>query len=117
MSTACRQGGSPRALAQKVIDRVGAAGVPDDLIPADLITITVNAGGDAENELRTRVLEFMAAVRLAEKAVAAGRGGGELDPMAVGSVSPEWREHWPIEVECDAAGIPRAVVRRQPDSE
>lgn len=106
------------ALAQKVIDRVGAAGVPDDLIPADLITITVNAGGDAENELRTRVLEFMAAVRLAEKAVAAGRGGGELDPMAVGSVSPEeWREHWPLEVECDAAGIPRAVVRRQPDSE
>lgn len=98
------------ALVQKVIDRVTAAGVPADVIPADLNTILVTAGGDAENALRTKVLEFMAAVRVAEGAVKAARGGSELGSTA-GISADEWRAHWPVEVDYDATGIPRAVVR------
>lgn len=78
------------ALAQKVIARVTAAGVPDDLIPATLTTITVAADADAENDLRSAVLHFMDAVRAAESAVGvergAGLGGG---PVTAG----EWRRH------------------------
>ena len=104
------------ALAQKVIDRVTAAGVPDDLIPAELTAVAVSAGGDAENMLRTRVLEFMATVRVAEKAVASARFGAgvaaHLDaPAAVRDIGAEqWREHWPREVDYDATGLPRAIV-------
>ena len=78
------------ALAQQVIARVTAAGVPDDLIPATLTTITVAADADAENDLRSAVLHFMDAVRAAESAVGvergAGLGGG---PVTAG----EWRRH------------------------
>ena len=99
------------ALAQKVIDRVAAAGVPDDLIPAELTSVMVRVGGDAENNLRTRILEFMAAVRAAEIAATAARGvgGAELGANAVAAniSAAEWREHW---MECDVDGIPRAVV-------
>jgi XTP/dITP diphosphohydrolase len=98
------------ALAQKVIDRVTAAGVPDDLIPAELTSVSVRVGGDAENNLRTRILEFMAAVRAAEIAATAARGGGgelETNAVAANISAAEWREHW---MECDADGIPRAVV-------
>ncbi len=56
------------ALAQKVLDRVAAAGVPPDLIPPALTSVAVSAGGDAENDVRTAVLEFMDAVRAAEQA-------------------------------------------------
>ena len=99
------------ALAQKVIDRVTAAGVPDDLIPAELTSVMVRVGGDAENNLRTRILEFMATVRAAEIAATAARGvgGAELETNAVAAniSAAEWREHW---MECDADGVPRAVV-------
>lgn len=106
------------ALAQKIIDRVSAAGLPDDLIPADLTTVAISVGGDAETALRTSVLEFMSSVRVAEKAVAAARGAGELDATAAGDISPEeWRDHWPFEVDFDAVGIPRAVVRWLPEGE
>lgn len=104
------------ALAQKVIDRVTAAGLPGDLIPGELTSVVVSAGGDAENALRTRVLEFMAAVRTAENAVAAARGGAGLPAAdSVGGITAdEWREHW---VECDVDGIPRAVVRWSDDAQ
>jgi XTP/dITP diphosphohydrolase len=106
------------ALAQKIIDRVSAAGLPDDLIPADLTTVSIGVGSDAENMLRTSVLEFMSSVRVAEKAVAATRGTGELDASTPGDISAEeWRDHWPFEVDYDAAGIPRAVVRWLPELE
>lgn len=95
------------ALAQKVIDRVTAAGVPDDLIPPELTSVTVRAGGDAENTLRTRVLEFMAAVRTAEIAVAATRGAGAGLQAADGISAAQWREHW---MDRDAAGVPRSVA-------
>lgn len=107
------------ALVQKVIDRVGAAGLPQELIPAELTSVAVSSGGDAENALRTRVLEFMATVRAAEIAVTAARlradGSGALDAAVVTDISAdEWRERW---MDCDVDGIPRAVVRWSDDPE
>ena len=96
------------ALAQKVIDRVTAAGVPADRIPAEMTSVSVTAGGDAENSLRGTVLEFMEDVRAAEQAIAAARSGS-ADPQ--GAVTAEdWRAHWPERIHYDAAGAPRAVV-------
>lgn len=80
------------ALAQKVVDRVSAAGFPADLIPPAVVSATVCAGGDAENEMRAAVLEFMETVRAAEQAVALRRGAalGTRDPIS----AEEWRTHW-----------------------
>ena len=87
------------ALAHKVVQRVTRAGLPADLIPAEMTSITVTADVDAENALRTAVLEFMDTVRSAEKAVAADRRGedvpAELDVAPVGVITEEeWRTHW-----------------------
>ncbi|MBU8827658.1 nucleoside triphosphate pyrophosphohydrolase [Mycolicibacterium goodii] len=88
------------ALAQKVLARVAQAGLPADLIPASLTSVTVSADTDSENELRTAVLEFMDTVREVEAAVAAGRRGEdvpeELDVAPLGVISEEeWRAYWP----------------------
>lgn len=87
------------ALVQKLLDRVTAAGLPADLIPAALTSVTVTAGADAESALRAVALEFMDTVRAAEQAVAVARGAdvpAELGTVALGEVSEdEWREHWP----------------------
>jgi XTP/dITP diphosphohydrolase len=92
------------ALAHKVVQRVIRAGLPADLIPAEITTITVTADADAENTLRTAVLEFIDTVRSAEKAIAADRRGedvpAELDVAPVGVITEEeWRAHWPPAVE------------------
>lgn len=85
------------ALAQKVIDRVTAAGLPADLIPLQLTSVSVQAGGDAENALRTAVLEFMDEVRAVEGAVTPS-----LD--APGPITAEdWRLHWPERSEAGPA--------------
>jgi XTP/dITP diphosphohydrolase len=86
-------------LAQKVIERATAAGLPADLIPASITSVTVSADVDAENALRTSVLEFMDTVRLVEKDIAAARRGEdvpeELDVASLGVVAEEeWRAHW-----------------------
>ncbi|MGE0219253.1 nucleoside triphosphate pyrophosphohydrolase [Mycolicibacterium sp.] len=88
------------ALAQKVLARADTAGVPAELIPATVTAVSVSADVDAENGLRTAILEFMADVRAAEQAVAAARRGTEvaeeLDSAPHGVISAdEWREHWP----------------------
>ena len=74
----------------------------------------MSAGGDAENALRTKALEFMATVRVAEKAVEAARrdgaGADELAATVRGITAKQWRQHWPFDVDYDATGIPRAVV-------
>ena len=57
------------ALAQKVIERVTAAGVPADLIPESMTSVSVAAHVDAENALRSSVLEFMDTVRTTELAI------------------------------------------------
>ena len=88
------------ALAQKVIERVEKAGLPADLIPAEITSITVLTGIDAENTLRTAVLEFVDTIRSAEKAIAAARRGQsvpeEFDMTPLGEITEEeWRAHWP----------------------
>jgi XTP/dITP diphosphohydrolase len=88
------------ALAQKVIERVTAAGLPSDLLPADMLTVTLSPGVDVENAMRSTVLEFMDTVRKVEFAVAAGRRADDvpevLDIAQLGTVTEEeWREHWP----------------------
>jgi len=87
------------ALAHKVVQRVTRAGLPADLIPSEITSITVTADIDAENALRTAILEFMDMVRSAEKAIAADRRGedvpAELDVAPVGVITEEeWRAHW-----------------------
>jgi XTP/dITP diphosphohydrolase len=88
------------ALAQKVIERVGKAGLPADLIPPEITSISVWADVDAENTLRIAVLEFADTIRSAEKAIAAARRGQsvpeELDATMLGEITEEeWRAHWP----------------------
>lgn len=88
------------ALAQKVIERVSAAGMPADLIPGTVTSVTVAVGSDAENALRSAVLEFMDTVRRVERAIAVDRRGDdvpeELDDTPLGTVTEdEWRAHWP----------------------
>jgi XTP/dITP diphosphohydrolase len=101
------------ALAHKVVQRVTRAGLPADLIPSEITSITVTTDIDAENALRTAVLEFMDTVRSAEKAVATKRRGedvpAELGVAPVGAISErQWRAHWP------AAGEALTVVDEQP---
>lgn len=99
-------------LAQKVIGRVQNAGLPADLIPSSITTVTVAAESDAENTLRTGVLEFMAIVRRTERAIAANRrdtdAPTELDAAApLGVVSEdEWRRHWPSAGSVEPLDIP-----------
>src|SRR4051812_44922200 len=87
------------ALAQKVLERVAAAGLPADLIPDTITSVTVAVESDAENVLRSAVLEFMDTVRRVEHAIAAGRRGEdvpeELDVATLGDISEEeWRAYW-----------------------
>jgi XTP/dITP diphosphohydrolase len=88
------------ALAQKVIDRVTQSGLPADLIPAAMTSVSVAPSGDAENDVRTAVLEFIDTVRTVERAIAAARRGEdvpeELDIASLGVItSDEWRAFWP----------------------
>jgi XTP/dITP diphosphohydrolase len=88
------------ALAQKVLARVAQAGLPADLVPVALTSVVISAEVDAENELRSAVLEFMDTVRVVESDVAAGRRGEdvpeELDVTPLGSITEdEWRAYWP----------------------
>jgi len=88
------------ALAQKVIQRAEKAGLPADLIPTEITSISVSADVDAESALRTAVLEFVDTVRVVERAIAATRRGDsvpeELDVASLDDVTEEeWREHWP----------------------
>ncbi|MEH3138577.1 MAG: nucleoside triphosphate pyrophosphohydrolase, partial [Mycobacterium kyogaense] len=91
------------ALAQKVLARAEGAGFPAELVPDALTWITVSADFDAENALRTAILEFMADVRVAERAAAGARRGDdvaeELDGSPRGVISAEeWHAHWPHDI-------------------
>jgi XTP/dITP diphosphohydrolase len=88
------------ALAQKVIQRAEKAGLPADLIPVQITSVSVYADVDAESALRTAVLEFVDTVRGVERAIVAARRGDsvpeELDVAPLGEVTEEeWRAHWP----------------------
>jgi XTP/dITP diphosphohydrolase len=95
------------ALAQKVIERVTAVGLPADLVPEAITSVSVAPHVDAENSLRSAVLEFMDTVRTTEHAIVAGRRGEdvaeELDIASIGDVAEEeWRAYWPFKVEAEA---------------
>ncbi|ORA13509.1 nucleoside triphosphate pyrophosphohydrolase [Mycobacterium arosiense] len=109
------------ALAHKVIARAAKAGVPADLIPGEITTVSVSADVDAESALRTAVLDFVETVRGVERTIAAVRRGAgvpqEFDVAPLGEISEqEWREHWPTAVppvddaaqEADGEGDPAA---------
>jgi XTP/dITP diphosphohydrolase len=88
------------ALAQKVLERIAAVGLPSDLIPGAITSVTVSVGSDAENALRSAVLEFMDTVRHVEHAIATDRRGEdvpeELDVATLGEITEEeWRSYWP----------------------
>ena len=90
------------ALAQKVIRRATAAGVPTDLIPDAVTTIAIpvrDDTDDAETRLRGAALDFVEAVRTAERAAVAGRrdgdGGGLGAPPTTPITEQEWRACWP----------------------
>jgi XTP/dITP diphosphohydrolase len=103
------------ALAQKVIERAGKAGVPAGLIPAEITTVSVSADIDAESGLRTAVLEFVDTVRSVERTIAATRREDgvpeEFDVTPLGEVTEqEWRIHWPPgELPIEEASAPRAA--------
>jgi XTP/dITP diphosphohydrolase len=88
------------ALTQKVIERATAVGLPADLLPVEMHTVTLTPDVDAENALRSATLEFMDTVRKVEHSVAASRRPDDvpevLDIAQLGVVSEEeWRAHWP----------------------
>ena len=92
------------ALAQKLLERASTAGLPSDLLPAGLTSVTVSADVDAESALRTVALEFIDTVRATERRIVAARRGDEvaveLDGAPLGAVSAEeWREHWPAQAD------------------
>jgi len=102
------------ALAQKVVARVTNAGLPPDLIPAEITSITVTVGADAENDLRTAALEFMETVRRTERAIAADRRCSdvprELDNAPLGEVTEdEWRDCWPSAIDDELGDQPSGV--------
>jgi XTP/dITP diphosphohydrolase len=100
------------ALAQKVIQRVSVAGLPPELIPTEITSISVSADVDAENSLRAAVLEFADTVRQVEKTIAVARRGDtvpeEFDVTPLGEISAaEWRAYWPSgQVHTDPAPDP-----------
>jgi len=105
------------ALAQKVIERVTAARLPADLIPASITAVRVSADVDAENSLRSAVLEFMDTVRRTEHEIAVGRRGEdvpeELDVTAPGEITAaEWRGYWPAA----RSDEPEAVADTEPEA-
>jgi len=86
------------ALAQKVIERVTAAGLPADLMPAGLTAIGATYGSDPENAVRAEALDFVDAVRTAEQSILESRRSGDLGDAELGAVTEEeWRAHWPAD--------------------
>jgi XTP/dITP diphosphohydrolase len=107
------------ALAQKVIQRAEKAGLPADLIPAEITAISLVSDVDVENSLRTAVLEFVDIFRNVEKAIAAGRRRDDVaeqfDTAPLGKVSgQEWRTYWPSG---ESTADPQPVVQAPDEKE
>lgn len=99
------------ALAQKVITRLIAAGLSEDMIPSAITSVTVWAESDgiddatnsadgpdsyAEGRLRRAVLEFMDMARTAERAIIAARQCGDASDIDAPDITAaQWRAHWP----------------------
>jgi XTP/dITP diphosphohydrolase len=109
------------ALAHKVLQRVTRAGIPTELIPTEITSVTVAPDVDAENTLRTAVLEFMETIHGVEKAIAAERrsagAAAELDATPLGMITEEeWRACWPA-VDGAEPELERAPVNDGPTIE
>ena len=110
------------ALAHKVVQRVTRAGLPLDLIPTNITSITVTADVDAENALRTAVLQLMDTVRAVEKAVAVERRladlPAELDVAPVGTITEdEWRACWPSDDAAEPGSEPATEASAVDDAD
>jgi len=77
------------ALAEKILSRSRKAGLPDDLIPADLRVVHLGGEDSAEERLRKATLSFAARIRAAEDAAESGRG--DRVPLS----PEEWHTYWP----------------------
>jgi len=107
---------------EKVIERITPAGLPADLIPGAITSVTVSADSDAENALRSAVLEFMtpSAASSRRSPRAAGvrtypwnsmwRRSGDLRGGVAGVLPPGGRGHEPrpTNPRADAGRRPRA---------
>ncbi|MGB3771240.1 MAG: MazG family protein [Rhodococcus sp. (in: high G+C Gram-positive bacteria)] len=82
------------ALAQQVATRAVKAGLPKELVPDGMLTVTIELSGghgsdSAEDALRRTVNEFVADVRAAERGAAMdGVRSAEMDGRA-------WSKYWP----------------------
>lgn len=88
------------ALGQKVLSRVRSAGIPDDLVPAEMRVVHIDSAGlfrdaasdaggsgSAEVEYRQAVRRFAARVRVAES---------RLQVPAADATDADWRAAWPV---------------------
>ena len=76
------------ALAEKILDRSAKAGLPRELVPPELKSVTLGGTASAEEELRKAALAFAKHVRAAEDA--AERDRGRRKPLGAG----EWKRYW-----------------------
>ncbi|WP_063037110.1 MazG family protein [Nocardia grenadensis] len=77
------------ALAEKVRSRSARAGLPEELIPADLRVVHLGGAESAEERLRKATLAFAAAIRRAEDGAEAARGARR--PLT----AADWMQYWP----------------------
>ncbi|WP_442790635.1 MazG family protein [Nocardia sp. NBC_01329] len=77
------------ALAEKVCSRSARAGLPEELIPADLRIVHLGGPESAEERLRKATLAFAAAIRHTEDAAEAARGARR--PLS----AEDWLVYWP----------------------
>ncbi|WP_072812168.1 MazG family protein [Rhodococcus zopfii] len=77
------------ALAEKVIERAGGAGLPGAMIPSELCTVRLGGDTDAEHRLRKAVVAFAGRIREAENTAEADRG--ERRPLS----ADDWHRFWP----------------------
>lgn len=77
------------ALAEKVRSRSIKAGLPEDLIPAELRVVELGGPESAEERLRKATLALAARIRAAEDAAEIGLGARRALSAA------EWREYFP----------------------
>ncbi|WP_433731531.1 MazG family protein [Nocardia sp. CA-129566] len=76
------------ALAEKIRSRSLKAGLPEDLIPAELRVIHLGGTDSAEERLRKATLTFASEIRAAEDAAEAARG--ERAPLS----ADDWYKYW-----------------------
>lgn len=77
------------ALAEKVVTRSAEAGLPQDLVPGTLGTVTIGGERSAEHRIRKAVTEFAGRIRAAENAAEADRG------QRRSLSADDWRRYWP----------------------